>query len=241
MLPKRAENIVIKSSVTKTLFWIIGIGIVVFIIGGIGSSKMFSASKYAGLIQIEDGDFAADIKESKEINDIALMDTDTAQIIGERAIGSLSDVVSQYEVSEDYSTIDYNGSPMKVAPLEYAGFIKFMNNKKNGIPGYVLVDPVKNEAKYVKTEKPIKYSMSAYFNYNLYRHVQMKYPTSIFEGFYFELDNDGNPYYICPVLKSNAGLFGAKDVKGAVICDPCTGSTVYHEVGGYSKLGRPGI
>jgi len=228
---ERAENIVIKSSVTKTLFWIIGIGIVVFIIGGIGSSKMFSASKYAGLIQIEDGDFAADIKESKEINDIALMDTDTAQIIGERAIGSLSDVVSQYEVSEDYSTIDYNGSPMKVAPLEYAGFIKFMNNKKNGIPGYVLVDPVKNEAKYVKTEKPIKYSMSAYFNYNLYRHVQMKYPTSIFEGFYFELDNDGNPYYICPVLKSNAGLFGAKDVKGAVICDPCTGSTVYHEVG----------
>ncbi len=94
-------------------------------------------------IQIEDGDFAADIKESKEINDIALMDTDTAQIIGERAIGSLSDVVSQYEVSEDYSTIDYNGSPMKVAPLEYAGFIKFMNNKKNGMPGYVLVDPVK--------------------------------------------------------------------------------------------------
>ncbi len=228
---ERTENILIKSSVTKTLFWIIGIGIVVFVIGGIGSSKMFSASKYAGLIQIEDGDFAADIKESKEINDIALMDTDTAQIIGERAIGSLSDVVSQYEVSEDYSTIDYNGSPMKVAPLEYAGFIKFMNNKKNGIPGYVLVDPVKNEAKYVKTEKPIKYSMSAYFNYNLYRHVQMKYPTSIFEGFYFELDNDGNPYYICPVLKSNAGLFGAKDVKGAVICDPCTGSTVYHEVG----------
>lgn len=228
---ERTENILIKLSVTKTLFWIIGIGIVVFVIGGIGSSKMFSASKYAGLIQIEDGDFAADIKESKEINDIALMDTDTAQIIGERAIGSLSDVVSQYEVSEDYSTIDYNGSPMKVAPLEYAGFIKFMNNKKNGIPGYVLVDPVKNEAKYVKTEKPIKYSMSAYFNYNLYRHVQMKYPTSIFEGFYFELDNDGNPYYICPVLKSNAGLFGAKDVKGAVICDPCTGSTVYHEVG----------
>ena len=47
------------------------------------------------------------------------MDTDTAVIIGERAIGSLSDVVSQYEVSSDYSTIDYNGSPMKVAALEY--------------------------------------------------------------------------------------------------------------------------
>ena len=147
---------------------------------------------------IEDGNFEKDIVDRKVINDIALMDTATAVIIGERAIGSLSDVVSQYEVSSDYSTIDYNGSPMKVAALEYAGFIKYMNNKKSGIPGYVLVDPVKNEAKYVKLEKPMIYSPSAYFNQNLYRHVQMAYPTAMFEGFYLELDDNGNPYYICP-------------------------------------------
>ena len=107
---------------------------------------------------------------------------------------------------------------MKVAALNYAGFIKYMNNRKNGIPGYVLVDPVKNEAHYIQTEKPIVYSPSAYFNKNLYRHVQMAYPTYIFEGFYLELNDDGNPYYICPVLESHAGLFGAKDVKGVVIC-----------------------
>lgn len=221
----------VEGKATKPLFYVLLALIAVFIIAGIASSQMLGASKYSGLIQITDGDFETDIPESREINDIALMDTDTARIIGERAIGSLSDVVSQYEVSDNYSTIDYNGKPMKVASLEYAGFIKYMNNKKNGIPGYVLVDPVKNEASYVKTDKPIIYSPSAYFNYNLQRHVQFAYPTYIFEGYYMELDNDGNPYYICPVLESNAGLFGAKDVRGIVICDPCTGDTEYYAVG----------
>ena len=111
------------------------------------------------------------------------------------------------------------------------GFIKYLNNKDAGIPGYVLVDPVKNEADYVKLEKPIQYSSSAYFGKNLQRHVQLSYPTYDFNGYYFELDNEGNPYYICPVLKRNAGLFGAKDVKGIVLCDPCNGDCEYMDLG----------
>ena len=186
---------VVMVSFTTILVLIVGL-----IIGGLASSKLLRASKYAGIIKVEDGDFATDVPESENINNIALMDTDSARIIGDRAIGSLFDVVSQYQVSETYSTIDYNGVPMKVAPLEYAGFIKYLNNKDAGIPGYVLVDPVKNEADYVKIEKPIQYSSSAYFGKNLQRHVQLSYPTYDFNGYYFELDNEGNPYYICPVL-----------------------------------------
>lgn len=225
---KRAEEVAEKRS-SKWIFTAAGIFLAFIILMGIASSKLFQSKKYAGLINIQNGDFSTDIIETDNINDIAIMDTETARIIGDRAIGSLSDVVSQYEVSEDYSTIDYNGRPVKVAALEYVGFFKWLNNKKNGIPGYVMVDPVTNEAKYVKLDKPIKYSMSGWFNDNLERHVQMQYPTSIFDGFYFELDNEGNPYYICPVLESNAGLFGAKDVKGAVICDPCTGKSQYYD------------
>lgn len=215
---------------SKYILYMMAACVLVLIVGGFASSKLFMASRYANIIEIEDGDFKTDVPESENISNIALMDTDSAQIIGERAIGSLSDVVSQYEVSTEYSTIDYNGVPMKVASLEYAGFFKYINNKANGIPGYVLVDPVKNEAKYIKLSKPIKYSSSAYFNQNLERHVQLTYPTYDFNGFYFELDNEGNPYYICPVLKPNAGLFGAKDVKGIVICDPCTGDCEYMDV-----------
>lgn len=235
-----ASNLVISNKkgssqgVTKVSKWIgilIGLCVVVPIVGGIISSPIFRASTYASIIDIKDGDFNTDIVPSDDISDIALMDTDSARIIGERAIGSLSDVVSQYEVSDNYSTIDYNGVPMKVAPLEYAGFFKWFNNKDAGIPGYVLVDPVKNEAKYVELKKSIKYATSGCFGDNLQRHVQLSYPTYEFNGFYFELDNEGNPYYICPVLKPNAGLFGAKDVKGVVICDPCTGDCEYLEIG----------
>lgn len=217
-----------KSS--KALAIAAGILFLIVIVMGIASSAIFNAKKYASLINIENGDFSTDIVETGNINDIAIMDTETAKIIGDRAIGSLTDVVSQYEVSDDYSTIDYNGKPIKVASLEYVGFFKWLNNRKSGIPGYVMVDPISNEAKYIQLNKPIKYTMSGWFSDNLQRHVQFQYPTSIFEGFYFELDNEGNPYYICPVLKSNAGLFGAKDVKGVVICDPCTGDSKYYSV-----------
>ncbi len=216
-------------SVKVCFFTIVAI-VLVCAVGNILSSKLVNASKYAGLINIEKGDFITDIPESDNIEDIALMDTETARIIGERAIGSLSDVVSQYEVSKKYSTIDLNGKPMKVASLEYAGFIKYLNNRKNGIPGYVLVDPVKNEAKYVSLEEGIKYTESGYFNENIYRHVQMSYPTKMFEGIYLELDNENKPFYICPTLKANAGLFGAMDVNGVVICDPVTGDTKYYAV-----------
>jgi hypothetical protein len=204
--------------------------VLVFIFGGIFSSPIVSASKYASLMDIEEKEFAKDIEETDDIKDIALMDSESAAVIGQRAVGSLSDVVSQYEVSNDYTQLDLNGSPMKVSPLEYAGFFKWFNNKKNGIPGYVMVDPLENEAKYVELKEPMKYSMSAYFGYYLPRHLRFNYPTAVFEGYYFEIDEEGNPYYVCPVLKANAGLFGAKDVKGVVICDPCTGKTAYYKV-----------
>lgn len=229
---KRAQNVrkIIDTSIAKALV-IVELIIVVFVfVMSAVSSTVFNAKKYASLINITESEFGAEIAETDNIKDIAIMDTATARILGSRTIGSLSDVVSQYEVSNSYSTIDYNGRPMKVATLDYAGLIKWINNRANGIPGYVLVDPVTNEAKYVSLSTPIKYTDSGYFNDNLQRHVQFKYPTAIFEGYYFELDNEGNPYYICPTLKANAGLFGAKDVNGVVICNPCDGECEYYDL-----------
>lgn len=216
--------------ISKLTMYVMMIAVVFLILGAITSLKIFSSSKYAGLLKVEDGDFETDIKETESISDIAIMDTQTAITIGNRAIGSLTDIVSQFVVSVDYSQIDYNGKPMKVAPLEYAGLIKYFNNRKEGIPGYVIVDPVSNEANYVKLDKPMKYTPSAFFNENLERHLRFQYPTYLFNSYSFELDPDGNPYYVCAVLKANAGIFGAKDVKGVVICDPCTGESKYYDV-----------
>ncbi len=208
---------------SKILGALIILAVLFVVIGSIISAKIFNAGRYSSLIDINNTKFEDTVKQTDTITDVALMDTASAKVVGQRAIGALSDVVSQYEISGDYNQIALDGAPMKVASLEYAGFFKWFNNRKNGIPGYVLVDAVDFEADYVKLEKPIKYTPSGWFNDNLQRHLRFKYPTAIFEGYYFELDEEGKPYYICPTMTAKIGLFGGFDVNGVVICDPCTG------------------
>ncbi len=203
--------------------------VVIALCSALSSSVIFRASSYSKLIDVEECEVGEVLSEDENIDDIALMDTDSAKVIGAKAIGALSDVVSQYVISSEYSTIDFNGKPMKVAPLEYDGFFKYIGNKDNGIPGYVMVYPVNNESSYFKLTDPIRYSPSACFSDYLYRHLTFEYPTKIFEECYFEIDDGGKPYWICPAYEAQVGLFGGKDVTEVVICDACSGDTTLYK------------
>ena len=204
--------------------------VLVLMLGTVTSATVFNARRYAGLLTVEQRDFTEDIPESENVDNIALMDTESARIFGNRKIGSLSDVVSQFEVEEDYTQINISNKPMKVANLQYADFFKYLSNRKEGIPGYVMVNPVDSTAKYVKLEQGMKYVPSGYLNDNIYRYVQMHNPTKIIDGCYFEVDDNGKPYYVCPVLHARVGLFGGMDVKGAVLCNPVNGEMEYYDV-----------
>jgi len=206
--------------------------VVVFLfLGSLVSSEMFRAKTYSSLITVEESDFASDIAETEYVSDIALMDSGSARIIGARTLGTLSDLVSQYNVASDYTQIamteaDGTTAPYKVAPLEYASFFKWLTNSKSGIPGYVKVDPVRFDAEFVRLSGDyIKYSDSAYFGKDLMRALRFAYPTAVFGSVYFEVDDDGHPYWIASVMKPNAGLFGAYDVESVVTLDACTGET----------------
>lgn len=203
----------------------------VLIVGSALGATLFRSRAYANLLPVDKREFTEDIEQSDQVTDIALMDTESARIFGNRKIGSLSDVVSQYEIDADYTQISIKGQPMKVSGLKYASFFKWWNNRNSGVPGYVQVNPVNSEAKYVKLTKPMKYVPSAYFNYNLQRHVQLTYPTKIISGYKFEVDDDGNPYYICPTMTARVGLFGGIDVNGVIICDPIDGECKYYAIG----------
>lgn len=203
----------------------------VLIVGSALGATLFRSRAYANLLPVDKREFTEDIEQSDQVTDIALMDTESARIFGNRKIGSLSDVVSQYEIEPDYTQISIKGQPMKVSGLKYASFFKWWNNRNSGVPGYVQVNPVNSEAKYVKLTKPMKYVHSAYFNYNLQRHVQLTYPTKIISGYKFEVDDDGNPYYICPTMTARVGLFGGIDVNGVIICDPIDGECKYYAIG----------
>lgn len=199
----------------------VAIAVLVLVVYFIGSPLFFS-TRYASILQLQETDFSEDIPESAGTDSIALMDTASAQMLGDREIGSLSNVVSQFDVSTDYAQIDYQGRPIKVSALGYADFFKWINNKEQGVCGYITVDPVSMTASYHEA-KGMKYVPTAYFFENAKRCIWLKFPTTMFGNIHFEIDEDGNPYYIASVYKKTIGLFNGKTVDGCIILDPITG------------------
>ena len=212
---------------------IVAIPLAVLMVGSIFSSQVFNAKKYADVVNIREAVFEEDMQEADEITNIALMDSASAELIGKNTLGKLADNISQYEIGATYTQINFKNNPKKVNNLEYADFFRWLNNKENGIPGYVMVDPVDskaNSAEYIEFEKPLKYVDSAYFGEDLMRKLRFDYPTKIFDFVTFEIDDEGKPYYIVSCLKARIGLFGAMDVNEVIIFDPATGDSQIYAV-----------
>lgn len=213
---------------SKIALAVVAVPIAVIIVGVIISSTVFRARRYAAVIEVTESIFNEDMPETTEITHIALMDTASAQVLGDKTLGALSDVISQYDVSDYYTQINFGGAPKKVSNLEYDDFFKWITNSSDGVPGMVMVDPVKSDAQYIELVVPMKYVESAYFGQDLQRKLRFEYPTKIFDSISFEIDEQKNPYYIVSCVKPRVGLFGAKDINEVIIFNPCDGtSTLY--------------
>lgn len=233
------SGVVQKKSLRKAYkeFKFVKIGILLFFVvffifltGNILSSPIVNAEKYKNLIQVQESDFTEDIEQVR-YNTIPLLDKDSAALLGNRKMGSMVDMVSQFEVSTDYTQINYKGTPVRVTPLVYASTIKWLTNHKAGIPAYILIDMATQNTECVKLEQAIKYSKSEYFNHNIYRHLRFHYPTYIFDDqIFFEIDDKGIPYWVCPVKKFNIGLFGGQTVGNVVLCNALTGECTDYPV-----------
>lgn len=203
---------------------------VFYVVGYLLSSPFFNAAKYQSLLTIEERAFTDDIKEV-DYQTIPLLDKDSAAILGNRKMGSMVDMVSQFEVTGDYTQINYNGKPVRVTPLTYASPIKWLTNQSNGIPAYILIDMTTQDTECVKLSEGIKYSKGEYFNRNIYRHLRFRYPTYIFaDQIFFEIDDEGTPYWVCPVKKFNIGLFGGQTIGRVVLCNAQTGKCIDYAV-----------
>lgn len=202
----------------------------VYLIGSILSSPIVNAKKYQALLTVEERNFTDDIKEV-DYSTIPLLDRDSAAILGDRKMGSMVEMVSQFEVANDYTQINYQGKPVRVTPLVYASPIKWLTNQKNGIPAYMKIDMTTQDTEIVMLEEGIKYSKSEYFNRNIYRHLRFKFPTYIFDDqIFFEIDEEGTPFWVCPVKKFNIGLFGGQTVGRVVLCNAVTGECTDYAV-----------
>ena len=211
-----------ESKLTRLLAGLIVVVVVVYLGGSILSSPIVNAKKYQKLLEPETSNFAEDI-DQVNYNQIPLLDKDSAELLGNRKMGSMVDMVSQFEVSSLYSQINYQGRPVRVTPLVYASPVKWFTNQKNGIPAYISIDMATQNTELVKISQGIKYSESEYLNRNIYRHLRFRYPTYIFDQLSFEIDEEGTPYWICPVKDFTIGLFGGQTIGRVVLCNAVTG------------------
>lgn len=205
----------------------LGLVLIGFLLAAASGLELFHSKAYADIIDVEEVSSSDAILSEKDAESIALMDTASAAQLGDREIGAIKNF-SAFNVADDYIQLNVKNDAVKIAPLEYAGFFKWMKNKENGVTGYVTVSPTTMTADYVELPEGMQYVPSAYFSKDLNRHIHMQYPTLMYGNTHFEVDEDGSPYYISSVYEKTIGLFGGEKVKGAILTDPVSGNSEYY-------------
>ncbi len=217
-----------KKSVIPLL--IIAVIIVVMAIGWLFGATIFRAKSYSELMKIENSNFSEDF-EAIKYDEVPRLDSATAKVLADQQLGQLDEYMSQYVVTQSSTQINYKGTPVRVAYLEYADVFRWLNNTKDGLPAYMLIDLVSQKVQVVncieKFGEGIKYSPTELFNEKLMRHLRFQNPTAIMDTPNFEIDDNAHPYWITPVLDKTIGLFGGTDVKGVIITDALNGKSEY--------------
>ncbi|MDY3811855.1 CvpA family protein [Eubacterium sp.] len=230
---KRAESSAYFKKKSVVPIVLVVVILAVMLVGWLVGCTFFRAKDYSNLVTVQESDFSEDFSDIK-YDQVPRLDATTSKVLADQQLGSLSEYKSQYVVSSESTQINYQGHPARVAYLEYADVFKWFNNTKNGLPAYMLIDLVSQKVTAVncidKFGEGIKYSPTELFNEKLIRHLRFQYPTAIMDTPNFEIDDEGHPYWITPVLDKTIGLFGGTDVKGAIITDALNGESTYLDI-----------
>ncbi len=206
---------------------IIGALVLVVAVGFIVSSVFFRAKSYSQIIDVKAGNFAQEVSNPSDddFNTVPRIDSDTTQVLAERALSDLSEMgyVSQFTVEPSYNQINYKNKPVRLATLQYSNIIKWLTNRSTRIPAFIKIDTISQKSDLVTVEGGIQYSTADHFAHNVKRQVRFAYPTYLLDKPQFEIDDNDKPYWITARLDKTIGLFGGTDVIGVIICDAVTG------------------
>ncbi len=188
------------------------------------SSPFFRAGAYSKLITVENAQFAETVKKITP-DKIPVVDRDAAQMIGDKEMGFIPELVSQFDLDDNYTQLNVAGNPVRVSPLEYSDIFKYFANQKNGLGYYVSVNMANQEAELIKLENPLKYSRTDILMRNISRKLRFQFPTAMMGETNFEIDDSGKAYYTTPVLTKRIGFMNGMDVKGVIVTDGTTGQS----------------
>lgn len=196
-----------------------------------GSSVFNATVKQQQIGEVEKVEYSEMIKQI-DTSQIPIVDEALAKKQADKKIGE--DIALGSRVWLGNAAIqEVNGEIMYVVPLEHSGYFKW--NKNRTIPGYITVSASNpNKVNYiteVEGEKiNIRYQQSAYFSYDLTRHIRNQGFKNVgLTEYTFEINDSGRPYWVVTTYE-NRTIFGTSEATGVVVVDAQTGETNWYSV-----------
>ncbi len=175
------------------------------------STGIFNSKAYRNIIGKVDSTNFTDLVSPVNLNQVPIVDLAFASSLADKKLGD--DFALGSRVKLGTPTIQMvKGNLYWVAPLLHSGFFKWLGNRANGTPGYIMVSATNpQDVSFIREidGKPINviYQRNAYFGQNLYRHLYLNGYTNIgMAGDTFELDDNGEPYWTITTYKHKVGV-----------------------------------
>ncbi len=171
----------------------------------------------SGLRDIPDVTISKAAPPNASLEHLRVVPEEAAIFAGEKVIGQLG---AYYRVGK-YDIQVEGGRLVWVAPLEFQGLVQWLARRTS--PGVIVVSAERPDATpELRMRAPMRYIPSALLNDNLYRHVYFRYGTEQILGTALQLDDRGDPQYLCTLGRPTIGWSGQR-VTGVVIVDPASG------------------
>jgi hypothetical protein len=199
-----------------------------------GGRPYFHAEEYSNLIEVTEEDFIEDI-DTVDIDTLPIVDKAYGYKLGALKLGEYPGIGSEFEAGA-YSDIIYQGEQYLVAPLEYRGAFKWLNNRNEGTPGYILINKVTTVTQFINlremTGSGLKYTPSAFFNQDLERHAYYNGLSQYkLENTFFEIDEDGNPYYVLQYSLPSVFINGGPKIHKVAVVNAVNGEVGVYDPG----------
>ena len=197
-----------------------------------GGRTYFHAEAYSELIAISEEEFSSDVG-TVDVSTLPIVDKQYGEKLGSLKLGEYPGIGSEFETGE-YSDIIYNGEQYLVSPLEYRGIFKWFNNNDVGTPGYIMINKVTAETTLVNLRDTegtgMIYTPSAFFDQDLKRYAYMNGMSKYqLEAQFFEIDEDGNPYYILQYSLPTIFINGGRDIAQIAVVNALTGDITSYD------------
>jgi hypothetical protein len=198
------------------------------------SSGIFHARTYRSLIGKMDSTNFSDLVSPVNLTQVPIVDQAFAASLAEKKLGD--DFALGSRVTLGTPTIQMvQGNLYWVTPLLHSGFFKWLSNRSDGTPGYIMVSATNpQDVSFIREldGKPIKvkYQRNAYFGQNLYRHLYLHGYTNIgLAGDTFELDENGEPHWTITTYSHKVGVL-APEAEALITVHAGTGEIKHYSL-----------